>query len=182
VTDLTAMIPTSATRRMRYSIYLVRKAADLERRITELKNELERKNNDITVLTNQLNKSKAHLDKVSQPYNYLVSAIETKEQQIEKQHSLIITLEKDGKRFREENEKLRFAKNTLERDLEQLLNQKTVVNKLKNVLNEIKSDSKRIDKAMSSTMEQEGNTQLRMLISQLTKNNSDKMKNLIHGQ
>lgn len=84
--------------------------------------------------TEEISKLISHLEETIRPHNNIVLTLEKKDQIIEKQQMMINNMEDDIKRHKEENEKLISIKQSLERDLEQMLNQKEVINKLKNVL------------------------------------------------
>jgi tellurite resistance protein len=100
-----------------------------EKRIARLETQLEALSK-----TEEISKLISQLEETIRPHNSLVLALEKKDQIIEKQQLMINNMEDDIKRYKEENEKLISIKQSLERDLEQMLNQKEVINKLKSVL------------------------------------------------
>jgi chromosome segregation ATPase len=100
-----------------------------EKRIARLETQLEALSR-----TEEISKLISQLEETIRPHNSLLLALEKKDQIIEKQQLMINNMEDDIKRYKEENEKLISIKQSLERDLEQMLNQKEVINKLKSVL------------------------------------------------
>ncbi|KAL9649760.1 hypothetical protein ABK040_009575 [Willaertia magna] len=132
--EVTTMVPTSLNRRVKYSLYLTRRVAELEKTIKVYEEEFTKKEQHIQALTERLNKTKQHLDTASQPYNYLVAAIENKDKELETANKHIKLMEKELRKLKKENSKLHQLKSQLEKDIEQLLQQKNVTTKLKGLL------------------------------------------------
>lgn len=126
--------PTNATRRLKYSIYLARRISQLENHILELEATLKKRDENIEVLSEQLRRSNAKLEKTSHPYNYLVSTIEARDIEIEKKDRHIKSLEKDHRMAQRQIKQLTKDRHILQQDLESMLKQKASLSHLKDVL------------------------------------------------
>jgi DNA repair exonuclease SbcCD ATPase subunit len=139
--QMTSMVPTNTTRRLKYSLYLARKVAELERGMQQVRQEVADRDTRIAQLTERLQKTQQSLEHTSQPYNFLVTTIEAKEKESELYKTHVTHLEREVVELRKEIERVTKRNKQLELDLEKLIGQKNVIDKLKSMLVEIRHEN-----------------------------------------
>ncbi len=140
--EMSNLVPTNATRRLKYSLYLTRRVAELERTVTSCRQEIGNRDTRISQLMDRLQKTQQSLDHTSQPYNFLVNTIESKEKETDKYKTHIKYLENEVVELKNEIDLLAKRNKQLEVDIEKLIGQQNVINKLRGVLVEIRDEKR----------------------------------------
>jgi chromosome segregation ATPase len=139
--QVSSLVPTKTSRRLRYCLYLARQVSDLEKNIQNKNKELNDKVKQNELQNQQLNKLKKHLQRASQPYNYLVTSIENREEQIDQLTIHKNKIEKQMKNLKKSNQKYKDKNKILEKDIQQLLKQSKETEKLKSLIVELKKNT-----------------------------------------
>ncbi|XP_068007262.1 progesterone-induced-blocking factor 1 isoform X3 [Melanerpes formicivorus] len=117
-----ANIPTTAKRRLKQSVHLARRLLQLEKQNSLLVKDLEHQKEQVTQISQELDRANSLLSQVQQPYKYLIDTVQQRDSQINLQKERITQLEKDISLLNKEKTALLRVKNQMAADLERLLN------------------------------------------------------------
>ncbi|XP_068007352.1 progesterone-induced-blocking factor 1 isoform X4 [Melanerpes formicivorus] len=90
-----ANIPTTAKRRLKQSVHLARRLLQLEKQNSLLVKDLEHQKEQVTQISQELDRANSLLSQVQQPYKYLIDTVQQRDSQINLQKERITQLEKD---------------------------------------------------------------------------------------
>uniref|UniRef100_A0A8C4MHW1 Progesterone immunomodulatory binding factor 1 n=1 Tax=Equus asinus TaxID=9793 RepID=A0A8C4MHW1_EQUAS len=122
-----ANVPTTAKRRLQQSVHLARRVLQLEKQNSLLLKDLEHQKDQITQLSQELDRANSLLNQTQQPYRYLIESVRQRDSKIDSQKECITQLEKDVSNLNKEKSALLQMKNQMALDLEQLLNHREVL-------------------------------------------------------
>ncbi|XP_061876493.1 progesterone-induced-blocking factor 1 isoform X2 [Colius striatus] len=122
-----ANVPTTAKRRLKQSVHLARRLLQLEKQNSLLVKDLEHQKEQVTQISQELDRANSLLSQVQQPYKYLIEAVQQRDSQINLQKEHITQLEKDVSLLNKEKTALLRVKNQMAADLERLLNHREVI-------------------------------------------------------
>ncbi|KAM7178298.1 progesterone-induced-blocking factor 1 isoform 3-T4 [Macrochelys suwanniensis] len=117
-----ANVPTTAKRRLKQSVHLARRLLQLEKQNSLLVKDLEHQKEQVTQISQELQRANSLLSQVQQPYKYLIESVQQRDSQIHLQKEHIAQLEKDVSLLNKEKTALLRVKNQMAADLERLLN------------------------------------------------------------
>ncbi|NXV03707.1 PIBF1 factor, partial [Cettia cetti] len=117
-----ANIPTTAKRRLKQSVHLARRLLQLEKQNSLLVKDLEHQKEQVTQISQELDRANSLLNQAQQPYKYLIETVQQRDSQISLQKEHIAQLEKDVSLLNKEKTALLRVKNQMASDLERLLN------------------------------------------------------------
>ncbi|NXB43053.1 PIBF1 factor, partial [Leucopsar rothschildi] len=117
-----ANVPTTAKRRLKQSVHLARRLLQLEKQNSMLIKDLEHQKEQVTQISQELDRANSLLNQAQQPYKYLIETVQQRESQISLQKEHIAQLEKDVSLLNKEKTALLRVKNQMTADLERLLN------------------------------------------------------------
>ncbi|XP_053912918.1 progesterone-induced-blocking factor 1 isoform X3 [Cuculus canorus] len=117
-----ANVPTTAKRRLKQSVHLARRLLQLEKQNSLLVKDLEHQKEQVTQISQELDRANSLLSQVQQPYKYLIETVQQRDSQISLQKERIAQLEKDISLLNKEKTALLRVKNQMAADLERLLN------------------------------------------------------------
>ncbi|NWH91258.1 PIBF1 factor, partial [Aegithalos caudatus] len=117
-----ANIPTTAKRRLKQSVHLARRLLQLEKQNSLLVKDLEHQKEQVTQISQELDRANSLLNQAQQPYKYLIETVQQRDSQISLQKEHITQLEKDVSLLNKEKTALLRVKNQMAADLERLLN------------------------------------------------------------
>nr|XP_025976631.1 progesterone-induced-blocking factor 1-like [Dromaius novaehollandiae] len=117
-----ANVPTTAKRRLKQSVHLARRLLQLEKQNSLLVKDLEHHKEQVTQISQELDRANSLLNQVQQPYKYLIETVQQRDSQISLQKEHITQLEKDVSLLNKEKTALLRVKNQMATDLERLLN------------------------------------------------------------
>nr|XP_025730536.1 progesterone-induced-blocking factor 1 isoform X2 [Callorhinus ursinus] len=117
-----ANVPTTAKRRLKQSVHLARRVLQLEKQNSLVLKDLEHQKEQVTQLSEELNRANSLLNQTQQPYRYLIESVRQRDSKIDSLKDCIIQLEKDVSNLNKEKSALLQMKNQMALDLEQLLN------------------------------------------------------------
>ncbi|KAM5277940.1 progesterone-induced-blocking factor 1 isoform 5-T8 [Hipposideros larvatus] len=117
-----ANVPTTAKRRLKQSVHLARRVLQLEKQNSLVLKDLEHQKEQVTQLSQELDRANSLLNQTQQPYRYLIESVRQKDSTIDSLKECITQLEKDVSNLNKEKSALRQTKNQMALDLEQLLN------------------------------------------------------------
>lgn len=129
-----ANVPSTAKRRMHHSVQLARRVLQLERANTSLRQEVNREQNKVKQLAEELKSSNEIIEQAQQPYNYLIESIRVRDGQTQHLKKQVDLLEEDLRKSEHERSHLVQVKNQMALDLERLLNQREEMAVMKQVL------------------------------------------------
>ncbi|XP_025087793.1 progesterone-induced-blocking factor 1-like [Pomacea canaliculata] len=129
-----ANVPSTTKRRMQHSVQLARRVLQLEKANTSLRHEVQREQNKVKQLGDELKSANAVLDQAQQPYSYLIESIRVREVQIQQLSQQVAMLEEDTQKLEKERSDLVKMKNQMALDLERLLNQREEMAIMKQVV------------------------------------------------
>ncbi|XP_054885770.1 progesterone-induced-blocking factor 1 [Poeciliopsis prolifica] len=117
-----ANVPTTAKRRLKQSVHLARRVLQLERQNTSLRRDLDRHQNQIGQMSQELSAANQLLQQTQQPYSFLIETVREKDAAISALREHVSSLEDDVSSLRKERNALQQVKNDMAADLERLLN------------------------------------------------------------
>ncbi|NXX91871.1 PIBF1 factor, partial [Centropus bengalensis] len=129
-----ANVPTTAKRRLKQSIHLARRLLQLEKQNSLLVKDLEHQKEQVTQISQELDRANSLLSQVQQPYKYLIETVQQRDSQISLQKERIAQLEKDVSLLNKEKTALLRVKNQMAADLERLLNHREELATMKQIL------------------------------------------------
>ncbi|XP_068785759.1 progesterone-induced-blocking factor 1 isoform X2 [Struthio camelus] len=129
-----ANVPTTAKRRLKQSVHLARRLLQLEKQNSLLVKDLEHQKEQVTQISQELDRANSLLNQVQQPYKYLIETVRQRDSQISLQKEHITQLEKDVSLLNKEKTALLRVKNQMAADLERLLNHREELAVMKQVL------------------------------------------------
>ncbi|XP_068922882.1 progesterone-induced-blocking factor 1 isoform X2 [Petaurus breviceps papuanus] len=116
-----ANVPTTAKRRLQQSVHLARRLLQLEKQNSLFVKNLEHQKEQVTQISQELEKANSLLDQTQQPYRYLIESVRQRDSKINEQSKRISQLEMDVSNLHKEKAALVQIKNQMAADLEQLL-------------------------------------------------------------
>ncbi|KAM6139915.1 LOW QUALITY PROTEIN: progesterone-induced-blocking factor 1 [Pterocles gutturalis] len=129
-----ANVPTTAKRRLKQSVQLARRLLQLEKQNSLLVKDLEHQKQQVTKISQELDRANSLLSQVQQPYKYLIETVQQRDSQINIQKEHITQLEKDVSLLNKEKTALLRVKNQMAADLERLLNHREELAAMKQIL------------------------------------------------
>ncbi|XP_074902184.1 progesterone-induced-blocking factor 1 [Buteo buteo] len=129
-----ANVPTTAKRRLKQSVHLARRLLQLEKQNSLLVKDLEHQKEQVTQISQELDRANSLLNQVQQPYKYLIETVQQRDSQISLQKEHIAQLEKDVSLLNKEKTALLRVKNQMAADLERLLNHREELATMKQIL------------------------------------------------
>ncbi|NXF88525.1 PIBF1 factor, partial [Eubucco bourcierii] len=129
-----ANVPTTAKRRLKQSVHLARRLLQLEKQNSLLVKDLEHQKEQVTQISQELDRANSLLSQVQQPYKYLIETVQQRDSQISLQKERITQLEKDISLLNKEKTALLRVKNQMAADLERLLNHREELATMKQIL------------------------------------------------
>ncbi|XP_065600111.1 progesterone-induced-blocking factor 1 [Cyrtonyx montezumae] len=129
-----ANVPTTAKRRLKQSVHLARRLLQLEKQNSLLVKDLGHQKEQVTQISQELDRANSLLRQVQQPYKYLIETVQQRDSQISLQKKHITELEKDVSLLNKEKTALLRVKNQMAADLERLLNHREELAVMKQVL------------------------------------------------
>ncbi|XP_048789258.1 progesterone-induced-blocking factor 1 isoform X2 [Lagopus muta] len=129
-----ANVPTTAKRRLKQSVHLARRLLQLEKQNSLLVKDLEHQKEQVTQISQELDRANSLLSQVQQPYKYLIETVQQRDSQISVQKEHIAELEKDVSLLNKEKTALLRVKNQMAADLERLLNHREELAVMKQIL------------------------------------------------
>ncbi|KAF1506380.1 Progesterone-induced-blocking factor 1, partial [Megadyptes antipodes antipodes] len=129
-----ANVPTTAKRRLKQSVHLARRLLQLEKQNSLLVKDLEHQKEQVTQISQELDRANSLLSQVQQPYKYLIETVQQRDSQISLQKEHITQLEKDVSLLNKDKTALLRVKNQMAADLERLLNHREELATMKQIL------------------------------------------------
>ncbi|XP_032133246.1 progesterone-induced-blocking factor 1 isoform X3 [Sapajus apella] len=117
-----ANVPTTAKRRLKQSVHLARRVLQLEKQNSLILKDLEHRKDQVTQLSQELDRANSLLNQTQQPYRYLIESVRQRDSKIDSLMESIAQFEKDVSNLNKEKSALLQMKNQMALDLEQLLN------------------------------------------------------------
>lgn len=134
-----ANVPTTAKRRLKQSVHLARRVLQLEKQNSLVLKELEHQKDQVTQLSQELDRANSLLNQAQQPYRYLIESVRQRDLKIDSLKECIAQLEKDVSNLNKEKSALLQMKNQMALDLEQLLNHREELAAMKQILCNMRS-------------------------------------------
>uniref|UniRef100_A0A8C4FG58 Progesterone immunomodulatory binding factor 1 n=1 Tax=Catagonus wagneri TaxID=51154 RepID=A0A8C4FG58_9CETA len=147
-----ANVPTTAKRRLKQSVHLARRVLQLEKQNSLVLKDLEHQKNQVTQLSQELDRANSLLNQTQQPYRYLIESVRQRDSKINSLKECITQLEKDVSNLNKEKSALQQMKNQMALDLEQLLNHREELAAMKHILTNMRS-KRNEDKLLFTKME-----------------------------
>ncbi|XP_071662241.1 progesterone-induced-blocking factor 1 isoform X2 [Patagioenas fasciata] len=165
-----ANVPTTAKRRLKQSVHLARRLLQLEKQNSLLVKDLEHQKEQVTQISQELDRANSLLSQVQQPYKYLIEIVQQRDSQISQQKEHITQLQKDVSLLNKEKTALLRVKNQMAADLEKLLNHREELATMKQIL--ISLHGKRYDQNLpqshidvkSATAKNRSNPSVKLLL------------------
>ncbi|NWT21128.1 PIBF1 factor, partial [Vireo altiloquus] len=129
-----ANVPTTAKRRLKQSVHLARRLLQLEKQNSLLVKDLEHQKEQVTQISQELDRANSLLNQAQQPYKYLIETVQQRDSQINLQKEHIAQLEKDVSLLNKEKTALLRVKNQMAADLERLLNDREELATMKQII------------------------------------------------
>ncbi|XP_024609709.1 progesterone-induced-blocking factor 1 isoform X2 [Neophocaena asiaeorientalis asiaeorientalis] len=129
-----ANVPTTAKRRLKQSVHLARRVLQLEKQNSMVLKDLEHQRNQVTQLSQELDRANSLLNQTQQPYRYLIESVRQRDSKIDSLKECITQLEKDVSNLNKEKSALQHMKNQMALDLEQLLNHREELAAMKQII------------------------------------------------
>ncbi|XP_072706190.1 progesterone-induced-blocking factor 1 isoform X2 [Ciconia boyciana] len=117
-----------------YGVHLARRLLQLEKQNSLLVKDLEHQKEQVTQISQELDRANSLLSQVQQPYKYLIETVQQRDSQISLQKEHITHLEKDVSLLNKEKTALLRVKNQMAADLERLLNHREELATMKQIL------------------------------------------------
>ncbi|SPQ95244.1 Progesterone-induced-blocking factor 1 [Plasmodiophora brassicae] len=121
VADVSAAVPSTSKRRIKQSLMLAQKLLQKQRELDTLKGELVAQSERLHAVSNELHECRSQLQKVEQPYNFLVESIKERETLLKQAHAVIGELKGQLQDVSQQYDKLVASKNEVEASLRTLL-------------------------------------------------------------
>lgn len=153
-----ANVPTTAKRRLKQSVHLARRVLQLEKQNSLVLRDLEHQKNQVTQLSQELDRANSLLNQTQQPYRYLIESVRQRDSKIVSLKECITQLEKDVSNLNKEKSALQQMKNQMALDLEQLLNHREELAAMKQILTNMRSKRKE-NKLLFTKMESKNVTE-----------------------
>ncbi len=134
-------VPSVGYRRLKHSLYLAKKVSEMNKMVSEYKNTIETKEREIEQHQQIIQKLNRKLDQVSHPYNYIVNTLENREEEVAKLRTQVKSLEKEIKKLKKMNQRAEEEKVVMQKDLQELLSQKSAITALKSLLVQMKQQN-----------------------------------------
>lgn len=134
-----ANVPTTARRRLKQSVHLARRVLKLEKQNSLVVKDLEHQKDQVTQLSQELDRANSLLNQTQQPYRYLIESVRQRDSKIDSLKECITQLEKDVSNLNKEKSALLQMKNQMALDLEQLLNHREELAAMKQILTNIRN-------------------------------------------
>ncbi|XP_036106310.1 progesterone-induced-blocking factor 1 isoform X1 [Molossus molossus] len=134
-----ANVPTTAKRRLKQSVHLARRVLQLEKQNSLVLKELEHQKDQVTQLSQELDRANSLLNQAQQPYRYLIESVRQRDSKIDSLKESIAQFEKDVSNLNKEKSALLQMKNQMALDLEQLLNHREELAAMKQILTNMRS-------------------------------------------
>uniref|UniRef100_A0A2K6S8Q3 Progesterone immunomodulatory binding factor 1 n=1 Tax=Saimiri boliviensis boliviensis TaxID=39432 RepID=A0A2K6S8Q3_SAIBB len=134
-----ANVPTTAKRRLKQSVHLARRVLQLEKQNSLILKDLEHRKDQVTQLSQELDRANSLLNQTQQPYRYLIESVRQRDSKIDSLMESIAQLEKDVSNLNKEKSALLQMKNQMALDLEQLLNHREELATMKQILVKMRS-------------------------------------------
>ncbi|KAM5312798.1 progesterone-induced-blocking factor 1 isoform 1-T2 [Glossophaga mutica] len=134
-----ANVPTTAKRRLKQSVHLARRVLQLEKQNSSVLKDLEHQKDQVTQLSQELDRANSLLNQTQQPYRYLVESVRQRDSKIDSLKECITQLETDVSNLNKEKSALLQMKNQMALDLEQLLNHREELAAMKQILTNMRS-------------------------------------------
>ncbi|XP_040847233.1 progesterone-induced-blocking factor 1 [Ochotona curzoniae] len=134
-----ANVPTTARRRLKQSVHLARRVLQLEKQNSLILKDLEHQKDQVTELSQELDRANALLNQAQQPYRYLIESVRQRDSKIDSLTKCIAELEKNVSNLNKEKSALLQMKNQMALDLEQLLNHREELAAMKQILLNMRS-------------------------------------------
>ncbi|XP_054302959.1 progesterone-induced-blocking factor 1 isoform X8 [Pongo pygmaeus] len=144
-----ANVPTTAKRRLKQSVHLARRVLQLEKQNSLILKDLEHRKDQVTQLSQELDRANSLLNQTQQPYRYLIESVRQRDSKIDSLTESIAQLEKDVSNLNKEKSALLQTKNQMALDLEQLLNHREELAAMKQIL--VKMHSKHSENSLLLT-------------------------------
>ncbi|XP_074234413.1 progesterone-induced-blocking factor 1 isoform X4 [Camelus bactrianus] len=153
-----ANVPTTARRRLKQSVHLARRVLQLEKQNSLVLKDLEHQKNQVTQLSQELDRANSLLNQTQQPYRYLIESVRQRDSKIDSLKECITQLEKDVSNLNKEKSALQQMKNQMALDLEQLLNHREELAAMKQILTNMRNKRSE-DKLLFTKMESKNVTE-----------------------
>ncbi|CAF1252438.1 unnamed protein product, partial [Didymodactylos carnosus] len=132
--DDVVMQAAQAKRRLQHSVHLAKRVIQLEQANTSLRLELDKERKKTKEIHQQLQSANTILDQAQQPYDFLISTVRNKDQQLQKSQETIEQLEKQLNENNTQKQSLLKTNNQLTKDIEKLLEYQEPLKVMKNVI------------------------------------------------
>ncbi|XP_048350076.1 progesterone-induced-blocking factor 1 [Sphaerodactylus townsendi] len=120
--------------RWKQSVHLARRLLQLEKQNSLLAKDLEHQKEQVTQISQELDRANSLLNQVQQPYRYLIESVQQRDSQILLHREHITQLEEDVSLLNKEKTALLRVKNQMAADLERLLNHREELAEMKQML------------------------------------------------
>ncbi|XP_011368083.1 progesterone-induced-blocking factor 1 isoform X1 [Pteropus vampyrus] len=134
-----ANVPTTAKRRLKQSVHLARRVLQLEKQNSSVLKDLEHQKDQVTQLSQELDRANSLLNQTQQPYSYLIESVRQRDSKIDSLKDCITQLEKDVSNLNKEKSALLQMKNQMALDLEQLLNHREELAAMKQIVTNMRN-------------------------------------------
>ncbi|XP_040343309.1 progesterone-induced-blocking factor 1 isoform X1 [Herpailurus yagouaroundi] len=134
-----ANVPTTAKRRLKQSVHLARRVLQLEKQNSLVLKDLEHQKDQVTQLSQELDRANSLLNQTQQPYRYLIESVRQRDSKIDSLKEHVTQLEKDVSNLNKEKSALLQMKNQMALDLEQLLNHREELATMKQIVTNMRS-------------------------------------------
>uniref|UniRef100_A0A4W2EML5 Progesterone immunomodulatory binding factor 1 n=1 Tax=Bos indicus x Bos taurus TaxID=30522 RepID=A0A4W2EML5_BOBOX len=134
-----ANVPTTAKRRLKQSVHLARRVLQLEKQNSLVLKDLDHQKNQVTQLSQELDRANSLLNQTQQPYRYLIESVRQRDSKIDSLKKCITELEKDVSNLNKEKSALQQMKDQMALDLEQLLNHREELAAMKQIITHMRS-------------------------------------------
>ncbi|XP_059540804.1 progesterone-induced-blocking factor 1 isoform X2 [Myotis daubentonii] len=121
------------------SVHLARRVLQLEKQNSLVLKDLEHRKDQVTQLSQELDRANSLLNQAQQPYRYLIESVRQRDSKIDSLKECITRLEKDVSNLNKEKSALLQMKNQMALDLEQLLNHREELAAMKQILTNMRS-------------------------------------------
>ncbi|XP_072638920.1 progesterone-induced-blocking factor 1 isoform X5 [Canis lupus baileyi] len=96
-----ANVPTTAKRRLKQSVHLARRVLQLEKQNSLVLKDLEHQKEQVTQLSQELDRANSLLNQTQQPYRYLIESVRQRDSKIDSLKECITQLEKDVRNWQQ---------------------------------------------------------------------------------
>lgn len=123
------LLPVSAQRRVKHSVLLAQRLVETERLLNATKSDLREKSSQVLLYQRKLEQADQNAAISTQPQAYLVECLNTKEDELCKIKKQLRKLKEDNKNLTIKLEKTIYSRQQLHKDLEEVLLQRTALEK-----------------------------------------------------